>query len=157
MIRFKRLTKEELKLLQHEFIQFLIAQGIDSGEWVRIKKVLPEKSKLLVDQFSNLVLEKALKNVQYLEYHSPKKIASIHCGEDMMRLAVIEVTENSDVDLTDNKYIQLLIKTPKNKVKIYQSEKAYRINREEEVFSYTEKGWMVSDGKLFNSVLTANT
>ena len=157
MVRFKRLTEKELKILQREFIQFLIAQGIDAGEWERIKKALPKKSKLLVDQFSNLVLEKALKKVRYLEYHSPKKIASIHCGDDMMRLAVIEVTEDSEVDLTDNDYIQLLIKTPEDKVKIYQSAKAYHIIREEEVFSYTEKGWMVSDGKLFNSLLKAST
>ena len=75
----------------------------------------------------------------------------------MMRLAVIELMGESDVDLTDHVHIQQLIQSPQDKVKIYQSAKAYHINREEEVFSYTEKGWMVSDGKLFNSLLKAST
>jgi len=53
---FRKLTEAELEELKEEFVQYLVANGVDADLWEQIKKDEPEKSNLFVQQFSDVVL-----------------------------------------------------------------------------------------------------
>ena len=52
---FRKLTEDELEELKEEFVQYLVANGVDAELWEQLKKDEPEKSDLFVQQFSNVV------------------------------------------------------------------------------------------------------
>ena len=37
-MKYRYLTDQELQILEKDFVQFLVANGIDNDEWVRVNK-----------------------------------------------------------------------------------------------------------------------
>ena len=62
-MNFRKLTEDELEELKDEFIQYLVANGVDADLWKQYKKDEPEKADLFVQQFSNVVLQKSLEKI----------------------------------------------------------------------------------------------
>lgn len=149
-MKFRRLSIDELELLKEEFIQFLIVNGIIASEWEQLKKENSEAVDIWIDQFSEVVIEKALNNITYLEYREPKQLMFFKCSETEIEMASIHSEEidllaiNSD-DLNTNlinlKGISLMYKN-----------KSYKPNRAEEVFRMVQSGALITDGKLFETV-----
>src|SRR5690625_7148031 len=79
-MRYRRLTLEELKELESEFTTFLVTQGIPAEEWEKMKEKEPEQCQGLIDIFSDIVFEKILGKVKYLE-HREKQIGRASCRE----------------------------------------------------------------------------
>jgi len=67
-MKYRRLSSEELEQLQDNFIRFLAAQSITGMDWTTMKTANPERAEELIEQFSDVVIEKTLHNVEYLEY-----------------------------------------------------------------------------------------
>ena len=73
-MKYARLTKEQLEELHPEFINFLATQSIDKKEWDEIKKNKPQVAMQEIDVFSDLIWERALTNVNFIDHFSTNYI-----------------------------------------------------------------------------------
>ena len=92
---FRKLTEDELKELKEEFVQYLVANGVDAELWEQLKKDEPEKSDLFVQQFSNVVLQKSLEKIEYLEHRTPSDVKLFYCGKETIDLIAIKSSTSS--------------------------------------------------------------
>ncbi|MEO1515793.1 MAG: DUF6495 family protein [Bacteroidota bacterium] len=154
-MKYRRLRKDELEQLETNFIRFLAAYSIDGPQWERLKKEQPAESDALIDKFSEVVFEKTLKNLTYLQYKTPKDIKVFHCLPDKMIMMGIMVEGESDLDFTkqDDKDSMLQqMRQSGAELKVYQAQKAYNGSREDELFKMMEHGCLISDGSLFQLI-----
>lgn len=82
MAKYKILSDEELKLLELEFKQFLISNGIHDEHWRAINEKDPDKAIDLVEQFSDVVYDKYMDNVKYIAYFSENEIKAFWYRKD---------------------------------------------------------------------------
>lgn len=155
-MKFRRLTNEELQDLEQEFIQFLVANTVTGDEWVKLKEEEPDKAEGLIEVFSDIVLEKVVKNIQYLEYRTPVDIKTFHCLEDKIVMNGLRMEGEADIDLTTDLPPAEMFKKLQSsdaKLQIYTAEKGYVPDREAELFRMLEGGAKISrEGQLFQAI-----
>jgi len=66
-MRFRRLTEEEFKAVETEFVKFLSSQGLDAPEWQKIKGENPHMVEYLLDEFSTFFWESTTSRITFLE------------------------------------------------------------------------------------------
>lgn len=154
-MRFRRLTMGELKELHQEFIQYLSSNTITGEDWKKIKEEEYEKAEKLIDMFSDIVFEKSISNIKYLEKRESKSLLLFHCKEKELELIGISLDENSKFDLTRQEDLNELSQDASSvEISSFKSSKAYAINREDELFKMLNEGCLATDEKLFNSLVT---
>ena len=78
-MKYSRLSKEQFKILHEEFAIFLTAQSIDKINWDKIKTNNPILTDELLDQFSDIVWDKSLDKIAYLENRSDYHLFLFKC------------------------------------------------------------------------------
>ncbi len=155
-MKYRRLSLEELQEMEKEFVTFLSAQSITSDLWEELKQKQNEKADLLLDQFSDIVFEKVIGNIEYLEQKSKREIRLFHCLNDKIRMLGLIIEGETLVDFTQNQDpMQMLqqMQLSGAKLKMYQGEKEYKKQREIELFELLEQGAFISkDGALYKTV-----
>ena len=141
---FRKLTEAELEELKEEFVQYLVANGVDADLWEQIKKDEPEKSNLFVQQFSDVVLQKSLEKIQYLEHRTSSDVKLFYCGKERIDLIALK---SSVVDLTN--MAEFNAEDFKN-IEVFKATKSYSKNREVELFEMTEKGCKIATHTLYD-------
>lgn len=155
VLRYRRLTREELGYLEKEFIEFLIINGIAADDWVGLKEQDIEKAEQLIDLFSNFVFEKILSETVFLEHRTDQSIYCFFYQKERILLAGIELPSPINGDLWDNAYIDPLISNPPAHIEVIQSEKEYTKERPDEIFEMIKKGARITDGQLFKKITLA--
>jgi len=155
-MKYRRLRNEELKELEKDFVKFLATTHVTADDWVKLKATDQEKVEELIGIYSDIVYEKTLKQLEYLEFKTPFDIKTFHCQAEKIVLMGIAVAANSGVDFTKNntpqEMMEMLRKT-EQELKIYTAEKAYKGERERELFDMLESGCLISkDGYLFKTL-----
>ena len=151
-MRFRRLTLEELKELHQEFIQFLSSNTITGEDWKDIKENNYDKAEKLIEIFSDIVLEKSLRNIHYLEKRETNNVLLFWCKETEIELIGVNLTDSKDIDLTNDSHIKSLSEGDlKVETNTFKTKKSYSQNREDEVFKMLNDGCLISDGKLFKT------
>ena len=148
MIRFQRLSKEELEYLEPQFVKFLAAQSILAEDWQKLKAEDQERATGLIDDFSNVVYGTVMRKAQFLEKRTEHALYTYQCHEDRFELIAFRLDENSGVDLrTDGpeKYENL-------DAEVFTADKAYEKDREDEIFAMMQLGCEITDGKMFNAL-----
>lgn len=140
---FRTLSPDELEELKDEFVQYLIANGIDSDLWERFKSEDPDKADLFVQQFSQVVLKKSLEKVEYMEHRTPTDLKLFFCDKEKMELIslksqVVDLTNMSSFSAEDFKNVE-----------IFTASKPYQKDREVELYEMTNKGCVITDHTLF--------
>lgn len=160
-MKYRRLRPEELAELESEFIQFLAANTITGEEWEKIKKETPDKAERLIELFSDIVFEKTLSNIQYLEHKSPRDIKTFHCLPDKIVLNGLRIKGDSALDFTqqtDPHQMLQLLQLSGAGLQLYTAEKKYQDSREQELFRLMESGALISrDGALFKTLEAAKS
>jgi hypothetical protein len=151
-MKYRYLSDQELQLLEKDFVHFLVANGIDNDEWVRVNAESKEKALEIVGLFSDVVIEKAIENVKYLEYRSAKSLKIFHCKEDEITLIGLDIDEESSLDFTKANSAEKAIAEGTDAIKTYKTKKAYHPNRTEEIFKMMEAGCYIVDGKFYNTL-----
>ena len=67
-------TKEQLEELHPEFITFLATQSIDKKEWEELKRNKPEIAEQEIDVFSDMIWDRAITNVEFIDHFSKNYI-----------------------------------------------------------------------------------
>ncbi len=157
MPKYRLLTDEEFKHLEKEFIDFLVLNGITSEDWVNIKKENIEDTARILEAFSDVIMEGALRKTQFLERVDTHRIASIHFQESQMVMAAMEAPLGSIADFTNPEFIKEATLNPPSYLKAFTTTEKYSSTREAELFQFTERGWLVSDGNLYKTLVIAAT
>lgn len=151
-MKYKRLTKEELHVLEQEFINFLAAAQVTGTDWEKMKKEEPQVAEELIGTFSDLVYEKVLGRIELLEYRDPKSLNIFKFEKDKIVLVGLRVKENSTIDLTQPDFFSKWRDENNNAVTIIKTERAYAATKEIEVFDLMGNGCIITDEKLFNLI-----
>ena len=156
MPKYRLLTDEELKQLEGVFINFLAANSITASDWEKIKTRDNEKMNSLIEQFSDVVFEKTLANVDLLEKRLANKLLMYKFTDEAIELLGIEVTGDSPINFTDEFNISQLsglFTDDDLDISFILGDKPYFENREKEIFDLMESGAMISQNKELFSAL----
>jgi hypothetical protein len=156
MPKYRLLTKEELQGLEKEFVEYLVVNGIAAEDWEKMKIETPNSAQRIVDLFSDVVFEKILRNVQFLEIHQKLSIRTFRCGAEEIEMITMEA-EDEDTDFRDPSFIANAMVNPPKDLLIYKTKKPYTSNREEEIFKMIENGCLVSNGNLHKTLTIAES
>lgn len=149
LMKYIRLTKEQLEELHPEFSRFLASQQIDRNEWDTIKKDKPEVAEQELDVFSDLIWENVLDKAQWLEHYSPNHIFLFKMGKESMESIIIHAhTPNADLT-TEHGLIWLNENIFSDDVKVTRGKKDFGEDRNGEIFSLMQQGATLTDGVLY--------
>jgi len=151
--KYRLLTNEELELLKPEFIQYLASNGIDAEKWESILKSEEKERDFHLSAFSNLVLQKSLEKIKYLDFISANDIRLFYFAQEEAFLITLK-SDKIDLSKT-NSITSEQIKD----IDFFTADKKYSSTREEEIFEWLSKGCSISKGELFyqfKKVIEAN-
>jgi hypothetical protein len=154
-MKYHRLSAVELEPLEAEFVKFLIVQGIDAADWNKLKVNDIEEADLVMDQFSDMVIERSLLNIKYLEIVLDKAIYTFHCQENEITLCAMTIDGESDFSLTnatDMSHIQTMLQEGALKINVFSQTKDYNPDRNTEVYNMLQQKLSISDGKWFAAI-----
>lgn len=135
-LKYRRLSLGELQDMEAEFIRFLAANTVTGSDWQKTKEESPEKAEQLIELFSDIVFEKILDGVQYLEVKSPQDFKTFHCLEEKILLLGLRVSGDSAIDFTQNQSPAEMMEQVKKtgaQLQLYQAEKSYQPDRRAEI------------------------
>ena len=151
-MKYARLTKEQLEELHPEFITFLATQSIDKIEWDDIKKKRPHLAEQEIDLFSDVIWDKALSNVSYIDHFSKNYIFLFKCIDEVVFSWVVK-TNNPQIDFVSADGIHWLADNLfSNDVEITKGRKDISENRNVALFEIIKQGGIISKGELFNKL-----
>lgn len=150
-MKYRCLTDEELKELETEFKHFLITNHIYDEEWRKLNAGNDPKVMQLIEIFSDIVMDKALKNVRYLEHVTSTDIKAFQCNDKEMLMIGIAATTDT-IDFTKHNLNDF-----KEHLSIFKTSKPYYKEREEEVFRLLESGCSIIDEARFKKLELAYT
>ena len=154
MAKYRALSFEELESMEKEFVDFLVLNGITGDDWEKLKTEKPDNAEGICDAFSDVVFTKILKNCRYIESHSSRYIVSIFCDENEMHLQGLEAPEGSDVDFLNSEQFEKLKSSPPQGIRRIKSSKPYSEEREVEIWKMLNKGFFISDQKLYMTLFS---
>lgn len=153
-MKYRRLSNEELEQLEENFVRFLAAQSITGMDWTTMKTANPERTEELIGQFSDVVIEKTLHNIEYLEYKEKQDMKMFHCLPDKIVMYGLIAEGVTDLDFTSQDQPAVMMDKMKKSganLKVYTAEKVYKDGKRlEEIFRMLEGGSKISpDGAMF--------
>ena len=155
-MKYRRLSNDELKELEKDFVKFLAANTVTADDWVKFKATNPLKVEELIGIYSDIVFDKTLESVEYLEFKTPFDIKTFHCQAEKIVLMGLAVSPDSGVDFTKDiapQEMMAALKESEQEIQIYTAEKGYNSDRKQELFSMMENGCLISkDGHLYKTL-----
>ena len=157
-MKYRRLSNDELAELETEFVRFLVSNTVTGDDWEKIKKENPERAEGLIEIFSDIVFDKTISKVEYLEMKTPKDMKIFRCNKEDIELMGLKVEGESDLDFThDISPEEMMVKLQSSdaKLQMYSANKKYKDDdRLQEIFQMMQWGSLISDGKLFHLLQT---
>lgn len=151
-MKYRLLDKEELVEMETEFIRFLATNSIPGPDWEKMKTTQPKRVNSLIEEFSDLVFEKIMLGVEFLEMKVKNDVKVFRCGKEKIELIGLSVEGAKDIDFTQDQSPADMMgsfKKAGGQLKLYQAEKGYKGNREKELFAMLEAGCVITNGELF--------
>ena len=147
MIKYRLLTPEELELFEKEFIDYLVVNSITADDWIKIKTTDNAMAKRILSLFSDVVLEKVLRQAQYLKKVNHDSIMCFHFQSQQIVMVGIQASDKQEIDCYLNGK-----NTDISKLQLLSSTKKYTRQSELEMFDMIEKGAVISDGSLYKKL-----
>lgn len=155
MAKYRLLTHEELIEMEKEFVDFLILNSIVAADWVQIKNEDPAKVERIIHLFSDVVFEKIMRRTQFLELRGESELKAFQCLKDKFIVVGLNASKIPGANFKDHDFVKRAIENPPSNLEVYTTEIPYKLSREEELFNMTERGFQISDGKLFKALCLA--
>jgi len=153
-MRFRRLTLEELTLLEKDFVYFLAYNSITASDWEAMKAAQDVKVEELILEFSDFVIEKSLKSIKTIESKTNDSWIIASVKEEQINLLSIFSNNKEVVDFTNSSHVLQVINDPHELpagiVTVSKRDKAYSMNREDEVYSLLKSGFSITDSLVFD-------
>lgn len=155
-MKYRRLSNEELEPLKDDFIQFLSANTITGEDWAKTKSEKPEEAEKIIEIFSDLVWEKSLEKILYLEHRDERHLKVFHFGKKEVVMVGFSVTAKSAPSLlAEDTFARLgsgALKFSELNAEFYKSNKSYKKDRPFELFEMMEAGCKPCDEAYYYGV-----
>lgn len=145
-MKYRLLTNEELKELEEDFKHFLITNHVYNEEWIQLNKSNDKKVMELVELFSDIVFEKALSKINFLETINSRGISVFFCNKNEILMIGIS-SANETIDFTKHTFEDF-----KNDLTIFKTAKSYSKKREEEIFDLLNSGCSIINEERFKKI-----
>ncbi len=143
-MKYRRLHSEELENLEKDFVQFLASNSITGDDWESLKSENSKQANSLIDIFSATVWDKVLGNIKCLEIRTEKDLKVFRFGKESIELINLRIGKDNDFNLTKPEHILAIAEASddisKYNPEFYRGNKAYKDNREQEIFNMMENG-----------------
>lgn len=147
MPKYRLLNQEELEELQTHFVKYLVLNGITGSDWEKMKTETPDEAKKIMDLFSDVVFEKVLRKIDFIDRIEEKAIYCFQCLEKEIVLVGIKTNDDS---------LNFIEQLPKEedyaKLQVFTKTKEYIKERQSEIFDMLENGCSISEGELFKKL-----
>ncbi len=150
MSKYRTLKRDELNILEKDFVQFLVTNGIMANDWELLKIEEPEKAESLIEMFSDIVFEKALSKIEFLSKTEPSAVICIQFLPESFKIRGLITDENSSIDFTQKEAIQNAILNPPKGLKIVGHEKPYEQSKNQDIFAFMQQGFEIDNGKFYH-------
>ncbi len=158
MPKYRFLTEKELDDLSEIFVNFLAANSITSDDWQKIKQNDSKRLEELLENFSDVVFEKSLSNIKYLEKREPQRLYAYKVNKDSIDLLGIEIKGESPIDFTLEFELSALKKIMINSdvdYSIIKGSKRCGDDIKKDIFDLLELGVFISkDNVLYDIIKT---
>lgn len=152
-LKYRRLSSQELEQLKDDFVKFLATNSIAADDWEQMKKEDNDKAIGMIDIFSNMVFDRAISNIKFLELRTEKELRVFKCNEEDIHLVGLTVDESKDLDFTSGETLKQLasgeILLENYGPKMYTSEKKYEDSRAQELFKMMDMGCVPAPESLY--------
>ncbi len=151
-MKYRRLTNEELKQLEPDFVRFLASQSIPATDWEAMKARGDARVGELLDDFSDLIFERVLSNVKYLEKRTKHEWHVYKVMDEFLKLNGLRLSGNEEIDFRRSKDLDLksLYLEYGGNLTLFTAEKKFRKEKSLEVFDLLEAGCLIQkSGDLF--------
>ncbi len=159
-MKYRRLTNNELAELESEFIRFLVSNTVTGDDWEKLKQDNPEKAEKLIEIFSDIVFDKTIAKVHFLQLKTPKDLKIFYCKKEEIELLGLKIEGESSLDFTEDlppDEMMAKLQSSNAKLQMYSASKKYKVTREKEIFEIMEWGGLISDGKLYKTLKDLNS
>ena len=146
------MSKSQFESLSEEFALFLALQSIDKIRWDQIKSYNFSLTDKLLYQFSDMVWDRSLEKIIYLENRSDCHLFLFKCKNNSIDLILLEI-ETDCPFLMNNGYRKWLSKNLLDtRVKIFESTRLLYNNLKEEKYRLMTQGATVSNGEIYEDL-----
>ena len=155
-MKYRVLSNKELEPLKDDFIKFLSANTVTGEDWAKIKSNKPNEASKLIEIFSDIVWEKSLEKIKYLEHRDDRYLKVFYCGEKKMEMFGFKVNAKNAPSLLDENTFNLLgsgeLKFSELSAVFSSSEKNYKTSRNMDLFSMIESGCVPCEKAFFYGI-----
>lgn len=151
-MKYQRLTKEQLDALHEEFATFLATQSIDAQKWVEIVAERPSLAEEQLDLFSDMIWDRVLEKVTYLENIAPDYLFLFHIGEEAMHTIIIQILDKSIDVTTKEGFLWLKENMLSDSVQIRRGSKQFGEDKLQDVFALIRQGAEITKGILYRAI-----
>lgn len=153
-MKYRRLTAQELTELEKDFVRFLATQSITAEDWESKKVSHPGQVEEYIEIFSDMIFERVLDTVNYLEWKMPQDLRTFFFDQDKIYLQGILLEGNSGFSFTEDLPSEEMVakmKASGARLKIYRADKPYAKERNLEIFGLMEQGALISkNGEMYH-------
>lgn len=155
-MKYRRLTIEELEELQPEFTTFLATHGIPAEDWVKMKGENPERCERLIEMFSDIVFDKILAGVEFLEHREAKIIRIFKFEKSKVIMNGLKIDGDTSIDFRkdqNSEQMNQLFRLSSGKLNIFTAQKEYKQDRSLEIFRLMQSGARIlKEDRLFRTI-----
>ena len=146
MLKYRRLNHDELNELEKEFIHFLAANGIDAIKWQELKAEKIDEAESFIDAFSNVVLEKSLSKINYIEHKTSTDYKVFFYDKNEAHFFGLK-SQKIDLMQIDLAALEEFLKS--DNIQLIKASQKYTNTREMELFEMLQKGCSVTDHNFY--------
>lgn len=151
-MKYRKLTLDELKTLETQFVQFLAVNSITGKDWEKIKSSNTPKVEQLLEEFSDVVLGSVIEKAKYLVNVSAQQLLFFEIQE--VGYNIMGISVSTAMDFMQYPTLQNAIEAIPDDARLetFFIQKKYNKAKDLEVFDLMENGCRISDEKTFAEV-----
>lgn len=142
-MRYHRLSAEELVGLEKEMAVFLASHSITAPEWEAMKISDSDRAEALLDEFSDLVIHRALTNIKALKIVLAHELYLFSFESDAARVVQLNIDKKASVKLNEEGVFERLaegsLTISRLQPQFYKGTKSV-VNRELEMYQLMLQG-----------------
>ena len=148
-MRYRRLRKDELEPLKEAFLKYLLLANITPDIWEELKKSSPSSCDQHLDIFSDLVYEKILNEVNFIDRILPKRLELYHFFKNSVLVYILTPKESASFNFKEENLANLNL----NEIELVEGKKEYQLERNIEIFQIIEEEEAkISQGSMFKTI-----
>ena len=146
-MKYARLSLDDLKDLEKEFVDFLVLNGIVAEDWEKLKAEDIEAAEKIIDQFSDVIWESVLRKVEMLELRR-KDFLTICMVKDNELTTMVVKTPYKDLDLTKDEIISDVIENIDNHEVTIRKDVITK-SASEQLFEFIKVGFYITKNSAY--------